>query len=189
MYVTRRSPLRVVLIAVTTVMLGACGTPGGGRGGPPPGGGRSPGDSGGMACRTLVDQNRETFAQAAHLLALTPSQRILWEDYEQSVRVLIDESLRLEPHKGAHRSALAQIDDKVQAARQRVAQMERVATQATTFYLALDETQKRIADRNLPATIPDPNAGMVCLGGNAPGDGGRAGGGPGGPGGANGAPR
>jgi hypothetical protein len=188
MYVTFQSRLRVALIAAALALLGACSTVGGGRGGPPPGAGRSlgePGEAGsGMACRTLVEQNRETFAQAARLLALTPPQQVLWEDYAQSVRTLIDDSLRLEPYKGAHRSALAQIDDKAQAARQRVAQMERIATQAATLYRALDEAQKRVADRNLPATIPEPYAGTLCLAGDGPGDAGRPVGRPGGSGGA-----
>ncbi len=187
MYVTFQSRLRVALIAAALALLGACSTVGGGRGGPP-GAGRSlgePGEAGsGMACRTLVEQNRETFAQAARLLALTPPQQVLWEDYAQSVRTLIDDSLRLEPYKGAHRSALAQIDDKAQAARQRVAQMERIATQAATLYRALDEAQKRVADRNLPATIPEPYAGTLCLAGDGPGDAGRPAGRPGGSGGA-----
>ena len=184
MHVTLQLRLRVAIIATTTVLLGACGTPGGGRGGPPPGAGRGPGEAGGMACTTLVDQSRETFAQTARLLALTPSQQVLWENYEQSVRALIDESLRLEPYKGAHRGALVQIDDKTQAARQRAAQMERIATQATALYLALDEAQKRVADRALAATIPDPHAGTLCLVGDGPADAGRTAGRPGGSGGA-----
>lgn len=165
------SRLRVAIVAAATVLVGACSTPGGGRGGPPPEAGRGAGEAGGMACATLVDQHRESFARTAQLLALTPSQQVLWENYEQSVRALIDESLRLEPYKGAHRSALAQIDDKTGAARQRVALMEKTATQATTLYLALDEAQKRVADRALAATIPDLHAGTLCLVGDGSGSG------------------
>ena len=175
MVITSHARLCVAIIAAAAALLGACANPGG-RGGPPAGSGRNPAEAGGMACRTLVDQNRETFEQTARLLALTPSQQVLWEDYAQSVRVLIDDSLRLDAYRGAHRSALAQIDDKTQAVRQRLAQMEKIATLATTLYLALDEGQKRVADRNLAATVPDSYSGMRCLAGDGPGNAGRAGG-------------
>ena len=177
MVITSYARLRVAIVAAAALLLlGACANPGGGRGGAPAGSGRSPGEAGGMACRTLVDQNREAFEQTARLLALTPSQQVLWEDYAQSIRVLIDDSLRLDAYRGAHRSALAQIDGKTQAARQRVAQMERIATIATTLYLALDDGQKRVADGHLAATVPDPYAGMLCLAGDGPGNSGRPGG-------------
>lgn len=174
--------LNTALIASAAVVLGACAGPGG-RGGPP-GAGRNPGDPGASACRTLAEQNREALAQSALLLALTPQQQVLWENYAQSVRTLVDETLRLEPYMGAHRSALAQIDDKTRAVRQRVAQMERIGTQATTLYLALDDAQKLVADRSLPATVPDLHVGTLCLGSATPDDAGRGAGRGGGPGGA-----
>lgn len=171
MYKSVRSSL---LVAAVATVLSACSGPGGGRGGP-----GGPGDKAGAGgCRTLVEQSREQFVQTARALALTPTQQVLWEDYEESVAALISDQLRVDGFNGARRGALQQIDVKIDAARQRIALMEKLALKAATLYQSLDEQQKRVADRQLAATVPDLYSGSVCLAGNGGGEGG--GGGPGG---------
>ena len=172
-----------ILVIVAT--LSACGAPSGGPGGMPPGGasdnlgGRNAG-----GCKTLVEQIGEQLAATEQALVLAPKQLVLWERYRDGVSALMADQLRLEPYQGAHRSALQQIDGRVDIVRNRLTAMEDVAERAATLYRALDEAQKKVADQRLAATIPALYSGSSCQGASEDAGGkGNRGAGRGGPGG------
>lgn len=163
--------------AACALLLAACASPFGGPGGP---GGGKPGDFGGINCKSVVDQSRAALAESFRTLALTPRQVVLWEDYEASVQALVNDQIHLQTSGGGRRSAVQQIDAKTAALRRHLVYQEASAASAATLYLSLDEAQKRIADQQLAATVPDLYAATHCQSGNS---GERAGGGRGGPGG------
>ena len=170
-----------LLTAAFVLLLAACASPFGGPGGAP--GGGKPGDFSGINCKSVGEQSRAAFAEAARALALTPRQVVLWENYEASVQALVSNQNRLETFKGGRRSAVQQIDAKTAALRQQLAYQETAAASAATLYQSLDETQKRVADLQLAATVPDLYAATHCVAGNsgdrATGERGGTGGGPG----------
>lgn len=183
--------LRSCLLAtVVAVSISACGTPMGGPGGRPAGGQAE--DERGVGrgvCRSPIDQLQEQLAETALALKLTPRQVVLWEAYQAGVRRLMADQVKREIYALASRSALNQINGKVDVVRNRLAAMEEVAELATALYQALDGEQQRVADQRLAGTVPALYSGLSCQGGDAvrsgerggPGQGGR--GGPGGMGG------
>ena len=166
-----RKQVRVFLLMAALVS--ACGTPMGGRG-PETGGNRGPGQG---TCRSPVDQLQEQLAETAQALQLTPRQVVLWEAYQASVSGLMADQIKREIYAPSPRSALQQIDGKVDMARNRLAAMEDIAERATALYRSLDNGQKKIADQRLAGTVPALYAAPVCQG-----DAGRSGGEGGGPG-------
>ena len=175
-----RKQVRVFLLMAALVS--ACGTSMGERG-PETGGNRGPGQG---TCRSPVDQLQEQLAETAQALQLTPRQVVLWEAYQASVGGLMADQIKREIYAPSPRSALQQIDGKVDMARNRLAAMEDIAERAAALYRSLDNEQKKIADQRLAGTVPALYAGPVCQGdagrpggeGGGPGAGGR--GGPGG---------
>jgi hypothetical protein len=146
-------------------LLGACGSPSGGPGGMPAGGMGGPDErAGSSSCKAPADQIGEQLAETAQSLALTPKQTALWDAYQESIGALLADQFKLEPYRGRNRSALAQIGDKVDVVRNRLAAMEEVADRASILYEALDATQKKIADQRLIGTIPVLYAAPSCQG-------------------------
>ena len=164
--------------ATLSLLLAACASPSGGSGGSP--GGGKPGEFSSVNCKSVVEQSRAALAESVRTLALSPRQLVLWEDYAASVRALVSDQIHLETFAGGRRSAVQQIDAKTAALRQHLAYQEAAAASAATLYQSLDEAQKRIADQQLAATVPDLYAATQCLAGNS---GERAGSGRGGQGG------
>lgn len=163
-------------------VLAGCASPQGGPGGSPGGGFEPGGGRGGnpTAFRSPIEQIQEQLAETASALKLTPKQTVLWESYQASVGALMADQVKREVYASTPRTALQQIHAKVDVVRNRLAAMEEVAERATALYQSLDETQKKIADQRLVATVPALYSGLVVQGG----EGGRsAGSGPGGPGG------
>jgi len=158
-------------------MVAACGTPPGGRGGPD-----GPGEQRGGNCKAPADQLRDQLSETAQSLNLSPKQRVLWEKYEESVSGLMADQLRLSPYQAPNRTAVQQINAKVDNVRNRLAAMEELSERAGTLYQSLDERQKKVADQRLSGTVPALYSGLVCSGAGA-GGGERGGPGQGGPGG------
>jgi len=137
----------------------------------------------GGKCKTLVETNREQFAETAQLLALTPIQQVLWESYQESVDALIGDQATGEASRGGRQTALQQIDAKVGAVRNQLSTIEVVARRAAALYQSLDAPQRRVADQQLAATVPAFYSGAICPVGaailNEKGGRGAPGGGPG----------
>ena len=189
-----KKTFRVALLATVSVLtISACGTPMGGRGGPPMGDGPEAGGNRGQSqgvCRSPIDQMQEQLTETAQALKLTPKQAVLWEAYQASVGNLMADQVKRELYAPPSRSALHQINGKVDVVRNRLAAMEEIAERATALYQSLDDEQKKIADQRLAGTVPALYSGLICQGGGeagrgsergGPGQGGR--GGPGGMGG------
>ena len=165
----------VFLTLSFAAMVTACGTPPGGRGGP-----EGPGEQRGGNCKAPADQIRDQLSETAQSLNLTPKQRVLWEKYEESVSALMADQFRLSSYQAPNRTAVQQINVKVDNVRNRLAAMEALSERADGLYQALDERQKKVADQRLSGTVPALYSGLVCSGASA---GEWAGPGQGGPGG------
>ena len=175
-----------------------CAAPSGGRGSPPSGSGPEGGEGRGQAqgqgvCRAPVDQVQEQLAETALALKLTPKQLVLWEAYQASVGSLMSDQIKREVYSPPTRSAVQQVNGKVDVVRNRLTAMEEIAERGTVLYQSLDDAQKKVADLRLAATVPPLYSGLICQGGGdsgqrgergGPGQGGR--GGPGGMGGGSG---
>lgn len=176
---TRLTPL----ILAAGLGLAACAPMGGrpSQEGPPPGEGHGP-----QALNVVADLQTR-LQTTAGALQLSPTQQVLWEQYQEKVGRLMADQLK-PPSYSARSDALRQIGQRVDLVRNRLAALEEIQDSAARLYAALDEGQKRTADRLLPATVPEIFTGMVGGGGvehrpeRPEGRGGR-GGGMGGPGG------
>lgn len=187
---------RRIAMAVMTagLVISACSTPMGGAGGRPPGGGKEGGDAIGMCrgvYRSPIDQLQEQFAETALMLKLTPRQTVLWDAYQASVGGLVADQIKREINASPMRSALNQINGKVDEVRNRLAAIEDIAERANALYQSLDGEQKKVADLRLASTVPALYSGQSCQSGDSgrsgerggPGAGSGARGGPGGIGG------
>ena len=146
------------------------GGPGGpeGDGGPSGGSGRA-GERGAFV--SPIEQIQEQLADTAQALTLTPKQAVLWDSYQASVAALMADQLKHSTYDASSsRTAVQQINGKVDVVRNRLAAMEEVAERANALYQSLDETQKKIADQRLAATVPALYSGLVVQSG----DGGRS---------------
>lgn len=165
-----RAPLPILLLTAT---LAACAPLGGpaGRGEPPRReAGASPG--GGMG---LLDQYQGQLQDTAAALHLSPGQLVLWNAYQERIGALLADPLKLPPYRETRPSAPQQIAGKVDTVRNRLAAMEDIQEAAAKLYAALDEEQRKTADRLLPASVPALYSGLAGDGGEP-----RAGGSPGG---------
>jgi hypothetical protein len=124
--------------------------------GPHPGPAAEPG-----AASASLDQWSAQLEQTALELDLTPRQRVVWEDYENKTRALMNDQLRTEPTAPRRLTAPQQIDTRVTTVRHRLAAIEEVAAAATHLYEILDPGQKAIADRRLAATVPPLYSGLI----------------------------
>lgn len=139
--------------------LGACGTAGDRRHDGPAGrerdsAGERPPASQTLSGVTRLDANdrfRIHLADVQIALTLTPGQIPLWQAYERGVFALISADRRERAARGA---APGEIDRRVQEARSRESELERLSAEAKKLYATLSEEQKRVADRLLPGTIP-----------------------------------
>lgn len=166
----------VVLAFAAAALVGCASQQGGpgGRGGPEgdggPGGGSGRGGERG-AFVSPIEQIQEQLADTAQELNLTPKQAVLWDNYQASVAALMADQLKHSAYAASSsRTAVQQINAKVDVVRNRLAAMEEVAEKASALYQSLDETQKRIADQRLAATVPALYSGLVVQSG----DGGRS---------------
>lgn len=179
---------------VLAVALGGCAQ-NSQRYGPPDGGGMSRGERGYDGPRSVsasggssyvVDETQQTLSETAAALHLTPRQQVLWDSFQTRIGNLMADQIRGYINTPTGRTAVQQIDSKVDTVRDRLAAMEDIADAAKALYASLDQKQKETADLRLAATVPALYSGF---GGNA-GDGDlpdrgrrngpRGGGGPGG---------
>jgi len=161
--------VKLTMVALSLTLV-ACATLPKGPGGAPMG--RNANNTGELSgirsrCKSPSDEIRKHLAETAISLNLTPRQVVLWEKYQEGVGSLITEQFQLNPYQVPHRTALQQINGKVDAVRNRLAEMEVIYEWASALYQSLDEPQKIIADQRLPETIPALNAVLVCALDNA----------------------
>ena len=76
------------------------------------------------------------------------------------------DQMKQESASFARRTAVQQINSKVDTVRNRLAAMEDVSDKAVMLYQSLDDAQKKIADLRLPATVPTLYSGLACQGSN-----------------------
>jgi len=101
-----------------------------------------------------TDELQAQLSETGLALHLSPKQTVLWDAYQNKVSALMSDLLRPDPSVTASRTALQQIDAKVDIVRNRLAAAEDVSDAARALYGSLDEQQKAIADRRLPLTVP-----------------------------------
>lgn len=140
--------------------LTACGTPSGG-----PGAGER-GSSQSAFCKAPTEVIGQQLAETSQSLNLTPKQLVLGENYQESVSAMMAEQMKQESPHSLRRTAVQQIESKVDTVRNRLTAMEEIAERAATLYRALDNAQKKIADQHLPGTVPALYSGMSCREGN-----------------------
>lgn len=186
---------RFLGLILITASLHACSQMGGGPGGPgDPGGRGGASDSGPRSVSAsrnpLFDEMQWQIEETATQLKLRPDQRPLWDAYMEKVGALMADQMRPTAYANADpktgkptKSALQQIDAKVDLVRNRLAALEDIADAAQRIYLSFDTQQREIADQALAATVPNLYSG---LGRSEPLGGSRGSSGPGGPGGAGG---
>ena len=189
----KKSPGRRSAALIVLLVLGGCASPPGGGVGGPPGGGMEGGGSRThqAAFKSPIEQIHEQLVETAKALNLTPKQLVLWEGYQASVGALMADQVKQEVFAATPRTALQQINGKVDVVRNRLAAMEDIAERATALYQSFDEAQKKTADQRLGSTVPALYSGLVVQGGEGgrgnerggPGQGGRGGQSGGGPGG------
>lgn len=169
-------------LLLTASLLAACAGPGGRAENPPAH--RKMGGGG----ATIVNQLQGQLQKTASALKLAPTQRVLWDAYQERVGALMADQIKLPPYRNSRQSAPQQIAGKVDTVRNRLTALEEIQEAANQLYASLDDEQQRTADRLLPATVPALYSGLA---GEGDGDGRREGGGPGergGPGGGRGGP-
>lgn len=151
------------MVAAAPALAQFGGRPGqGGMGGPPggpPGGRDRPGGERGDGAThpgnggTWAARHEERLHEAWVALQLRPEQEALWVTYEARVRSLVADLTR-PVGDAATGSALRQIGGRIDLVRNRLTALEDVAEAASRLYAALDEPQRRTADRLLSATVP-----------------------------------
>lgn len=94
-------------------------------------------------------------------LKLNPKQLPFWNAYQDRLSALIADQMRLSPYR-SRQDAIQLIAQKVDTVRNRLAAMEDVQEAAAALYAALDDGQKKVADRLLAPTVPALNAGISC---------------------------
>ena len=108
------------LVALILVLgLGACASLPGGR------------DANRGECRSPVEAMREKLAETRKSLDLTPKQVVFWDAYQEGVSALLADQFRLDPHQAPHRSALQQIDGRIEVVRKQLKALEDVSARAT----------------------------------------------------------
>lgn len=145
---------------------------------------RSVSASGGSAY--VVDETQQTLGETAAALHLTPRQQVLWDTFQTRIGDLMADQIRGYINTPSGRTAVQQIDSKVDTVRNRLAAMEDIADAAKALYASLDQKQKETADLRLAAAVPALYSGFGGMGGGSDSRGGQGGpgsGGPGGPGG------
>ena len=135
----------------------------GGMGGPPGGGMDGPPDSseGGANRRSvsasgnhLADELMRQLDNLRSQLRLRPDQEAAWSTYQERVGAMLSDQLRPRQEKAVQGNAMQQIGRQVDGLRNRLAALEEVADAAGQLYRRLDDRQKALADRLLPATLP-----------------------------------
>lgn len=131
-----------------------CGPPDGGTSRSDRGfdGPRSISASGGSAY--IVDETQQSLSETAAALHLTPRQQVLWDTFQTRIGDLMADQIRGYIDTPSGRTAVQQIDSKVDTVRNRLAAMEDIADAAKALYASLDQKQKEIADLRLAAAIP-----------------------------------
>jgi hypothetical protein len=149
--------MRILLLSL--VLFVACGQAlaqfGGMRRGGTEGGNRqrpAGDDISGVTRLSTNDQVRLHLTDLRIALKLHTEQNPLFDAYQSRIYALL-----AEPAHANYESAgagLQQIDRKIDQARSHVAKLEEASDAAKKLYAALDEEQKKAADRLLPGTLP-----------------------------------
>lgn len=114
-----------------------------------------------VSCQSITAPLGEHLRETAQALALTPKQLPLWESYQESISALMGDQMK--PDRNTIRkTALLQINAKVDTVRNRLAAMEEIADRARILYQSLDEKQKKTADLRLSQTVPALYSGTTC---------------------------
>jgi hypothetical protein len=134
----------------------------------------------------VVDETQQSLSETVAALHLTPRQQVLWDAFQTRIGDLMADRIRGYVNTPSGRTAVQQIDSKVDTVRNRLAAMEDIADAAKALYASLDQKQKETADLRLAATVPALYSGFGenAGGSDSPDRGRRSGpGGGGGPGG------
>jgi hypothetical protein len=102
---------------------------------------------------TVNDQLYLRLTEARLALQLAPAQMPAWDAYQSKAVEFIGDAER---HTGVagDGAAPAQFDRRISAEQQRTAALVQLAAQAKKLYAALNDTQRRTADRLLVSTLP-----------------------------------
>lgn len=144
-----------LLTLAALLALSACGTPPDSRNASPAPNSHS---QGGSMCHNATGNSLRETMQA---LSLSPRQKVIWDDYQESVSKLISDQLRPE-NQIIRKTAIQQINAKVDTVRNRLTAMEDIVDKANALYETLDNNQKSIADRLLISTVPSLYPAINC---------------------------
>lgn len=111
---------------------------------------------------------QEELQKTASALKLTPTQSVLWDNYQDKIGALMADQMKLQPYRSSRQSAMQQIAQKVDTVRNRLTAMEDIQESAGKLYAALDDEQKRIADQTLAPTVPALYSGLAGNAGGSP---------------------
>ena len=128
------------------------------RGGSGGGESRSRQDDGNQAQSEVVrmsagDKIRLELTKVRVSLKLTPDQLAPWQAYESKVIELLEDQAQ-GPRAASGEGPGKQIDQNVGVLRKRLSEFEELAAAATKLYATFNASQRDMADRMLPATVP-----------------------------------
>jgi hypothetical protein len=131
----------------------------GGMGGEPPG---RPPNGAKMDCRNgppsdspMAEDSTRQLEQLHYQLRLKPDQEKAWASYQSKIESLMNDRLRERPQDAQpEKTAVQQIEARVDTVRNRLAALEDVADAARVLYPQLDERQRALADRLAVRTLP-----------------------------------
>ena len=100
------------------------------------------------------DQVRLHLTDLRLALKLRPEQNPLFDEYQSRIYALLSSPGQTNYTSDGAGSGLQQIDRRLEQARGRVALLEEASNAAKKLYAALDDEQKKAADRLLAGTVP-----------------------------------
>lgn len=115
-----------------------------------------------ISCQSVTAPLQTQLQETAMALMLTPRQVVLWNSYQESVSALMADQMKTSLYQSTARSALAQIQARIDTASNRLAALEQIADQARILYQSLDASQQKIADQRLAGTLPALHTGLDC---------------------------
>jgi len=102
-----------------------------------------------------ADEEERRLRELKTALKLTPDQDAAWQAYETSVKALAYDLMHpAEPASAPDQTAPQKVDQKVDAARSRLASMQQISDSAKKLYQGLSDDQKAVANKLLDGTIP-----------------------------------
>ena len=104
---------------------------------------------------SLADEEERRLNELKAALRLTPDQQSAWQSYETSVKALAYDLARAAaPNSAPEQTAPQKVDQRVDAARSRLAAMQQISESAKNLYERLSDEQKSVANKLLDGTIP-----------------------------------